>query len=85
MSVGASEVFGKAKEYLQKNYPDLESFTMPYCSLYESILEKKKYYRVQISFKRKGDLFNRSGILQANPETGNIEMFKEGYTWTQWV
>ena len=69
MTVGATEVFEKVKQYLQKNYPDLESFTMPYCSLYESVLEKKKYYRVQVNFKRKGDILTRSAILQANSET----------------
>ena len=85
MTVGATEVFEKVKQYLQKNYPDLESFTMPYCSLYESVLEKKKYYRVQVNFKRKGDILTRSAILQANSETGAIEMFKEGFTWTYWI
>ena len=85
MTVGAGEVFEKAKQYLQKNYPDLESFTMPYCSLYESTLDKKRYYRVQIAFKRKGDLFNRSAIIQANADTGEIEMFKDGFTWTYWT
>lgn len=41
MTVGAGEVFDKVKQYLQKNYPDLESFTMPYCSLYESSWKKE--------------------------------------------
>lgn len=85
MTVGAGDVFEKVKQYLEKNYPNLESFTMPYYSLYESMLEKKKYYRVEIAFKRKGDLFNRSAILKANPETGEIEMFKEGFTWQSWI
>lgn len=85
MTVGAGEVFDKVKQYLEKNYPDLESVTMPYCSLYESTLEKKTYYRVQISYKRKGDSWNRSAILQANPNTGEIEMFKDGFTWNYWL
>ncbi len=85
MTVGAGEVFDKVKQYLQKNYPNLESLTMPYCSLYEGIFEKTRYYRVQVSYRLKGDTFNRSAILQANPDTGEIEMFKDGFTWTYWT
>ena len=85
MNVGASDVFEKAKEYLGKNYPDLQSFAMPYCTLYEDTVGKRRYYRVQISYRQKGDLFDRPAILQANSETGAIEMFKEGFTWSYWV
>jgi hypothetical protein len=85
MEVGASDVFDKAREYFQKNYPDLQGFAMPYCTLYQDNAIKKKYYRVQISYRRKGDMFDRSAILQANCETGVVEMFKEGFTWSYWV
>jgi hypothetical protein len=83
LTVGASEIFDKMSEYLRKNYPDIESFTMPYCSLSED--EKGKYYRVQISFKRKGQLWSQTAIARANADNGNIEMFKEGFTWTFWI
>lgn len=84
MAVGAGEVFDKVKQYLQKNHPSLESLTVPYCSLYEGIFEKVRHYRVQVSYRLKGDMFNRSAILQVNSDTGEIEMFKDGFTWTYW-
>lgn len=85
MKIGASDVFEKVKEYLGKNYPDLQSFAMPYCTLYEDTVGKRRYYRVQVSYKRKGDIFDRSAIFQANCETGAVEMFKEGFTWSYWI
>ena len=80
---GASEIFDKMGAYLKRNYPDLESFTMPYCSLAED--EKGKHYRVQISLKRKGQSWSQTAVARANVDSGDIEMFKEGFTWTYWV
>jgi len=83
MVVGVSEVFDKMSEYLKKNYPDLESFTMPYCSLSEN--EKGKHYRIQISFKRKGQTYPQTAIALADAETGNIIKFEEGFIWRFWI
>ena len=84
MVVGIDVVHKKMAEYLRANYGDkLESFEIPYVSLYSS--EKETYYRIEVRFKKKDDPLWRSAIAKADPETGDIIMFKEGYRWEYWL
>lgn len=83
MVVGANDVFEKISDYVRKQYSDIEELSMPYCSLAED--KEERYYRVQISFRRKFDIFYRSAIAKADPTTGDITMYKEGFTWRFWL
>lgn len=83
MVVGATEIFDKINAYVRKQYPDITQLSMPYCSL--SVDEKGKHYRIQINFLRKGELFFKSAVATADPDTGTVTMYKEGYTWQYWT
>ena len=85
MVVGINVIFDNVVRYLRKNYPDSEDISMPYCALSQEILSDETYYRAQVSFKRKTDVFTKTAILKANPENGTIYWFKEGYTWQNWL
>ena len=85
MTISATEVFDKVAEYVRKNYKEVESIRMPYVSLTEDYLIKKKIYRVQLEIKLKDEKYPKSAIGEVDAETGNIIMFKEGYTWQYWI
>ncbi len=87
MTISATDVFDKVSAYVRKNHGNVESLTIPYCSLKEDYPSKKKVYRVQIEMKIKGDIFplSKTAIAEVDPENGNITMFKDGYTWTYWA
>jgi len=86
MVVGINEVFDNVVKYLKKNYPKVESVTMPYCSLTEDITTKEKYYRAQVRFKiSEQESVDKTAILKANPETGKVYWFQEGFGWAYWV
>jgi|WetSurMetagenome_2_1015567.scaffolds.fasta_scaffold304912_1 hypothetical protein len=84
MTISDEEVFEKAQEYLKRNYPDARKVTMPYCSFYNDISNRKKYFKVQLNYRREPDTHDKSTVFEVNPDTGNIEMFKENYNWTYW-
>lgn len=82
MTASVTQVFDKVGEYLKKNYENLENYTMPYCSLYEDTIKKKRYYRANINFKLKDDSYSRIACIKASVETGDIEYFIAGKHWT---
>ena len=81
MTASVTQVFDKVGEYLKKNYKNLENYTLPYCSLYEEISTKQKYYRANIKYKLQGDTYQRMACVKASAETGDIEYFTEGKYW----
>ena len=85
MTISATDVFDKVAEYVRKNYEKVESIRMPYCSLTEDYLSKKKLYRVELKIKLEEEHYPKSAIAEVDAESGNITMFKEGYTWTYWI
>jgi hypothetical protein len=85
MTISATEVFDKVAEYVRKNEERVESIKMPYCSLAEEYPSKEKVYRVELKIKLKDESYHRSAIAKVDAESGNIIMYKDGYTWTYWT
>ena len=85
MTISATEVFDKVAEYVRKNYENVETIRMPYCSLSEKYPSKEKIYRVELRIKIEGQDYPKSAIAEVDAETGNVIMFKEGFTWRYWV
>jgi hypothetical protein len=79
-----NDIFKIAFQNLNESYPNAQNVTMPYCSLYHDVSSKKKFFRVQLNYKRGIDKYDRSAIFQIDPETGQIEFFKDNYNWTYW-
>ena len=84
MTISATEVFDKVEEYARKTEEGVESIKMPYCSLAEEEPSKEKVYRVELKIKLKDESYHRSAIAKVDAESGNIVMYKEGYTWNYW-
>ena len=82
MTLSEGHIFDIAKKNLAQSYPNVRNVTMPYCSLYQDIPNKKEYYRVQLNYKRGMDRYDRSAIFQIDPESGEVEWFKDNYNWT---
>ncbi len=85
MVVGVNEVFDNVVRYLKMNYPSIENVSMPYCSLYEEIPSHEKYYRGEVHFKLRGEIFEKTAILKASIEDAKVFWFQEGYTWQHWI
>lgn len=84
MTLNEEEVFEIARQNLNQSYPNIQYVTMPYCSLYQDIPSKKRYFRVQLNYRRGIDKYDRSAIFQIDPESGEVEFFKDNYNWTYW-
>jgi len=84
MTLSEDQVFEIARRNLSESYPNVENITMPYCSLYQDLSTKRNYFRVQLNYKRGIDRYNRSAIFQIDPESGDVEFFKDNYNWTYW-
>jgi hypothetical protein len=84
MTLREAEIFEIARVNLNQSYPDANKIAMPYCSLYQDVSTRKKYYRVQLNYKRGTDKYDRSAIFQIDPESGEVEFFKDNYNWTYW-
>ena len=85
MTISATDVFDKVAEYVRKNEEKLESIEMPYCSLTKEYPSQEKVYRVELKIKIKGEPFPKSAIANVDSESGNIIMYKTGYTWQYWT
>jgi len=63
---------------LKKHYPDLETFEITY-----SILDETEgAWRVNIRFRKEGEMYDKVANFKVDAETGDVTWFKEGFTWT---
>lgn len=74
--MGASLIYEKVKEYMEKNYRDAEEWRISLC-----ILEDAGYYKVNVEFCRRGDPFVKTAMIKADASTGDIIEFREGWQW----
>jgi hypothetical protein len=77
MVVGASTIHDKIKEFIEKNYKEIEEWRIPFCVLDED----ERYYRVNIEFRKKGEYFGKTASLKVDADSGEIIEFKEGWYW----
>lgn len=82
MVVGATTIHKKLEEYLLRNYKDIEEWRITFCVLETKFeTDEPDYYKVNVEFRRKGDKWGKTALVKADPETGEITEFKEGWYW----
>lgn len=70
------EIRGIVEEGLKIMYGDIEDIDVTFC------VEDKEGWRVNTSFKKRGDFHSRSALFRIDAATGEIKEFKEGLIWT---
>jgi len=83
--ISATEVFERIDEYLKKNYVNIARCTMPYCSLSEDKIKGKTVFRVELRIEFVDQEHPKSAIAEVDPNTGNILLYQEGFTWQCWT
>ena len=73
--IGFKEIRGIVEDGLRIMYEDIEDISITYC------VEAKEGWKVNASFKKRGDLFSRNALFRVDPVTGEIKEFKEGRIW----
>lgn len=82
MVVGVTTIHKKLEEYLKRNYPDIEEWRITFCVLEPNLQTgEPDHYRINISFRRENQVVDRVALAKADPNTGEIIEFKEGYYW----
>lgn len=82
MVVGVTTIHKKLEEYLKRNYPDIEEWRITFCVLEpKPKTDEPGYYKININFRRKGQILDKAALAKADPNTGEIIEFKEGYYW----
>jgi len=80
--VGATTIHKKLEEYLKRNYLDIEEWRITFCVLETKLKTgEPDHYKINIEFRRKGQTLDRVALAKADPNTGEIIEFKEGYYW----
>jgi hypothetical protein len=74
--IGLQEIRGIAEEALRIMYGDIEGLSITFC------VQDKGEWRVNILFRKPGDLWDRSALFRIDSQTGEVKEFKEGMVWT---